>query len=233
MHASRLARLMLPPLACAVLFGCRAEDRDAAERREAGRHSEPIVVRPQVERAEPVAERRPDEQEEREEEPEQPEREQIRFEVSVSERKLYVYRGEERIRTHAVAVGEPDYPTPRGKFRIYQVDWNPDWNPPEGEWAREFEYKAPGDPENPMGRARLIFRPPYTIHGTRDLGSLGKAASHGSIRVANDVAMALARLVMEHGGASRPESWYEEARANPKEMRSVALPKPVPLTIRD
>lgn len=52
-----------------------------------------------------------------------------------------------------------------------------------------------------MGRARLLYNPPYTIHGTDELDSLGKAESHGSIRVANDVAIELAELLLREGGA--------------------------------
>jgi lipoprotein-anchoring transpeptidase ErfK/SrfK len=158
----------------------------------------------------------------------------LRFEIVKSARELHVYRGEERVATHAVAIGEePEHATPTGEFRITRVDWNPDWTPPDSEWAADEEPREPGDPENPMGRARLVFQEPYTIHGTDDTASLGRAASHGSVRVANEVVMELARLVMEAGGAGRSEAWYAEARGTPDEMRQVSIPEPVPLRIRD
>jgi murein L,D-transpeptidase YcbB/YkuD len=157
--------------------------------------------------------------------------ERLRLEIDQSARELHVYLDGERIATHEIAVGEEEYPTPTGEFAIHQVDWNPDWTPPDSDWSADREFKEPGDPDNPMGRARLSYEGAYSIHGTEALESLGTAASHGSVRVANEVAMELARLVMEYGGAAREESWYAEARANPTEMREVRIPTPVPLVI--
>ena len=70
---------------------------------------------------------------------------------------------------------------------------------------KEEEVAEPGDPENPLGRAQLVYSPPNTIHGTNAPESVGQAVSHGSIRVTNEVAMELAREVMEAGGAGRDE----------------------------
>jgi lipoprotein-anchoring transpeptidase ErfK/SrfK len=157
----------------------------------------------------------------------------LRLVVSIGDRELYVYRGDERIRRYDIAVGQPDHPTPTGEFTIHQVDWNPDWTPPESEWAEDREPKAPGEEGNPMGRVRLTYQAPYTIHGTTDLESLGGAESHGSIRMANDDVIELATLVMEAGGEARSESWYDEVLANRTEMVSVTLSDPVPLVNRD
>lgn len=84
-----------------------------------------------------------------------------------------------------------------------------------------------------MGRARLIFREPYSIHGTDALESLGEAESHGSVRVANEHVFGLARLVQEHGGAGRSEGWYRNAVDTPTEMFEVDIPDPVSIRIRD
>jgi lipoprotein-anchoring transpeptidase ErfK/SrfK len=159
---------------------------------------------------------------------------ELRLEITLSERQLRVYRGGELAGTHEVAVGdESEHPTPTGEYTIHQVDWNPDWRPPDSDWAADEEYREPGHPENPMGRARLIFEEPYSIHGTDDLESLGRAASHGSVRVANEVVLELARLVMEASGDGESEEWYRQARENRTEMRQVRLSRPVPLTIRE
>ena len=58
--------------------------------------------------------------------------------------------------------------------------------------AGDREPQPPGDPDNPMGRARLVYQMPYTIHGTDNLDSLGQAVSHGSIRLANEHVIPLA-----------------------------------------
>lgn len=152
--------------------------------------------------------------------------------VSRFDRELHVYVDNRWYATHPVAIGVSDNPTPAGDFRIHQVDWNPDWTPPDSEWAEDREPKPPGHPENPMGRARIVFQFPYTIHGTSELASLGRAASRGSIRVSNSNAVRLGRMIMEHGGAPRADWWYVDALGRRTEMRSVALPEPIPLRIR-
>lgn len=156
----------------------------------------------------------------------------VRIVIDVSERKLYEYIGGELTNTYAVAVGTRKYPTPTGRFRIYQVDWNPTWHPPDSDWAKGEAPKGPGEPGNPMGRVKMIFKPPYTIHGTTAVESLGKAASHGSIRLSNRNAMNLARRLMEHGGAHRSDAWYTEVIRSPRDLRQVRIPNPIPLQIR-
>jgi murein L,D-transpeptidase YcbB/YkuD len=155
----------------------------------------------------------------------------LRLEISLAERELRVYRGERVVETHPVAIGQEEYPTPPGTYRIDEVVWNPEWIPPDSEWAEDRERKAPGDPDNPLGHAQLVFQRPYSIHGTRDTGSLGRAASHGSVRVSNEVATQLARMAMEAGGAARSEDWYREAQAQRTQERTVMLPQPIPLRI--
>lgn len=167
---------------------------------------------------------------ERQAQKEQEQEPDIRLEVDISERELYVFRNRDTIRTLPVAIGRSEYPTPTGDFEIHQIDWNPDWTPPESEWTEGEEYTPPGHPDNPMGRVRMVYQSPYSIHGTDELESLGKAVSHGSIRVANEEAIELAKLVMEAGGVERPEAWYERVLANPTEMETVELPEPIPLT---
>lgn len=156
----------------------------------------------------------------------------LRLEVDLDARELYVHRGGERVETHPVAVGSEEWPTPTGEWTIGQVVWNPRWIPPEEEWAEDEEVKEPGDPENPLGRAQLVYSPPNTVHGTNDESSLGQAVSHGSLRVSNQVAMDLARQVMEAGGAGKDEEWYRTARENRSERRLVNIPNPVPIRVR-
>lgn len=155
----------------------------------------------------------------------------MRLEVNIAARELYVYRGGERVATHPVAVGSDEWPTPTGEWTIGQVVWNPRWIPPEEEWAEDEEVAEPGDPDNPLGRAQLVYRAPNSVHGTNDESSLGQAVSHGSIRVSNAVAVELARQVMEAGGAGKDESWYREAQENTSERRDVPIPNPVPISV--
>jgi L,D-transpeptidase catalytic domain len=155
----------------------------------------------------------------------------LRLEVNVAARELHVYRNDERIATHPVAVGTEEWPTRTGEWTINQVVFNPRWTPPEEEWAKDEEVKEPGDPENPLGTAQLVYDAPRSIHGTNEPESLGKAESHGSIRIANDVAAQLARMVMESGGARREESFYTQVRENRRERVEVGIPNPIPIRV--
>jgi lipoprotein-anchoring transpeptidase ErfK/SrfK len=155
----------------------------------------------------------------------------MRLEVNIAARELHVYRGGQRVATHPVAVGSSEWPTPTGEWSVGQVVWNPRWIPPQEEWAEDEEEKEPGDPENPLGRAQLVYRAPNSIHGTNAPESLGQAVSHGSIRVSNEVAMELARQVMEAGGAQRDEAWYQRVRENRTERQDVNIPNPVPIRV--
>lgn len=136
------------------------------------------------------------------------------------------------LETFAVTVGKDDNPTPEGEFEIRKVIWNPSWKPPDAKWARGKTAKAPGHPENPMKRVKMFFREPdYYIHGTGDDDSLGKAESHGCIRMSEDDVTKLGRLVMEHGGKSMPEPWYRRI-LRLRTTKVVYLEAAVPFEIR-
>lgn len=153
--------------------------------------------------------------------------------VDLSERKLYATVGGEVVESYRVAVGRPGNPSPKGKFGVQHIVWNPKWVPPDADWAKNKTAKAPGDPKNPMGKVKLFFREPdYYIHGTREVDSLGRAESRGCIRMRNADVIALAKLVMKHGGAQKPASWYQTVINKVRSTREVYLSKSVPLTIR-
>jgi hypothetical protein len=105
-------------------------------------------------------------------------------------------------------------------------------DPAMREWAKDEERRESGDPENPLGRAQLVYDPPRSIHGTNEPNSIGKAASHGSIRMRNEDIVALAREVMDAGGAPREAGFFEQVRSNRRTKQVVDLVTPVPLRIR-
>jgi lipoprotein-anchoring transpeptidase ErfK/SrfK len=155
----------------------------------------------------------------------------MRIEVDLAALKLYVIKGGARIETHSVAVGSKEWPTQTGEWKIVQAVFNPEWTPPDESWAEEREPRKPGDPKNPLGVAQLVYDPPRSIHGTNTPSSIGKPVSHGSIRVANDVALHLARSVMEAGGAGKDEAWYANATKNKTEKQIIDLPNPIPIRV--
>lgn len=87
-------------------------------------------------------------------------------------------------RTFKVATGQPEYPTPLGRWEIVTMQRNPWWYPPQGsDWARGKEPVPPG-PGNPLGTRWMGLSAPLVgIHGTPDAASIGYSASHGCIRM--------------------------------------------------
>jgi lipoprotein-anchoring transpeptidase ErfK/SrfK len=105
--------------------------------------------------------------------------------VVLGERKLYSYRvGGGLEKTYRCAIGMSRYQTPRGTFRIIGKKVNPSWTNPGSRWARSMpRYIRPG-PRNPLGtRALYLNAPGIRIHGTAASGSIGRAASHGCVRM--------------------------------------------------
>lgn len=158
----------------------------------------------------------------------------LRVVVDISDRELRLLDGDRVVETHPVAVGSEEWPTPTGSWEFHRVDINPEWNPPKTEeWAKDETRKAPGDPENPMGRARLVYRMPNTVHGTDDLDSLGKAVSHGSIRVANEVALDLAEKLLKAGNAWEGPNWFRRMTENRTTEYQVDLADTVPIEVQE
>ena len=158
----------------------------------------------------------------------------LRFLVDISDRQLRVFRGDQQVQTHPVADGSEEWPTPTGSWEFHRVDINPEWNPPKDEeWAKDEEQTAPGDPDNPMGRARLVYRMPNTVHGTDELDSLGKAVSHGSIRVANEVVLNLAEMLLKAGNAWEGPQWFQQMTQNRNQEYQVQLQDNVPIEVQE
>jgi lipoprotein-anchoring transpeptidase ErfK/SrfK len=156
----------------------------------------------------------------------------MRLEVDLSAKRLTAFDGDSSIATYRIAVGSPQWPTQTGQWDVTQVVWNPEWIPPREEaWAEDRNPKAPGAPDNPLGRAQLVYDPPRTVHGTNDPSSIGKAVSHGSIRMANADIVQLARRVMELAGAAKDDSFYQRVAQNHTEKVIVDLPQRVPIRV--
>jgi hypothetical protein len=102
-----------------------------------------------------------------------------RIEVDLSARRIAFYENGKRLLTVVAAVGAPLTPTPTGSYYVNQ------------------RLRA-SDPFGPFGPAALgisAFSPvlqdwiqggPIAIHGTNDPSSIGRAVSHGCLRVDND-----------------------------------------------
>lgn len=158
----------------------------------------------------------------------------LRFVVDKSDRKLSLFAGDRLLETHDVTVGTSEWPTKSGEWKIHRVDINPEWIPPKEEsWTKDETRKAPGDPENPMGRARLQYDEQRSIHGTDEKDLLGKRGSHGSIRVANEAVLALAEKLLKAGNVWQGSAWFTEMTGNRTHEYRIELETPVPITVQD
>ena len=156
----------------------------------------------------------------------------MRIEVDVAARRLHVVQGDSETATYPVAVGSKAWPTERGTWTIKQVIINPAWIPPDQSWAEESVPKDPGAPDNPLGRAQLVYDPPRTVHGTDKPTSIGTATSHGSIRMTNEAIVRVAKVVLAASGSDKDAAWVDRALANRHQKQAVDLPHPVPIVVR-
>jgi L,D-transpeptidase ErfK/SrfK len=99
-----------------------------------------------------------------------------RIVVSIPDRKLVLMNGDRAVRIYDVAVGKASTPSPQGEFRIINRIPNP-------AWYTVGKVVAPGK-GNPLGTRWMgLSARGYGIHGTNAPKSIGKAASHGCIRM--------------------------------------------------
>ena len=109
--------------------------------------------------------------------PVQPAVSQREIVVSLEDRKLALIENGEVKKTYTVAVGKPSTPSPEGTFTIQRRVANPIYH-------HDGKTVLPG-PGNPVGSRWMgLSKPGYGIHGTNQPKSIGKAASHGCIRMA-------------------------------------------------
>ncbi|MGV0028440.1 L,D-transpeptidase [Phormidesmis priestleyi] len=108
----------------------------------------------------------------------------VRLEIRLSKRQVTVYQGKNKIKTYSIAVGRPGWETPTGTFKVMEMVKDPAWVHP----FKGFVIPG-GDPENPLGRRWIGFwtdgKNWVGFHGTPTPESVGKAASHGCVRMLN------------------------------------------------
>ena len=158
----------------------------------------------------------------------------IWVEADLSERKLKIKQGDSTLEEYPVAIGKGSMPTPKGKYSIRKIVWNPDWIPPNSPWAKDKKPQPAGAKDNPMKLVKIFFREPdFYIHGTGDVESLGAAASHGCLRMDPDDAYRVARYLMEHGGQPRDENWFWRVLHSRSDTKTVYLDHPIPMVVAD
>lgn len=114
--------------------------------------------------------------------------------VDLSEAKVYLYWGDRIIKTYPVAVGQPGWETPVGKFKVEKKLQNPTWQQPiTGELIKT-------GPENPLGKRWIGFwsdeQHHIGFHGTNKENLVGQPVSHGCLRMRNTDIQALYEQVV-------------------------------------
>ncbi len=118
--------------------------------------------------------------------------------VNVAGRQLKLYdENKSLIKTYPIAVGSPGYRTPLGPRSMKQIVWNAWWLPPKSPWAEGAKPTPPGK-GNPLGSIKMDLGKAILFHGTNKPNSIGKAASHGCMRMYTQDARELARWIQEH-----------------------------------
>jgi lipoprotein-anchoring transpeptidase ErfK/SrfK len=122
-----------------------------------------------------------------------PKADEIHLLLKLGERRVYVYRGQKLLNKYPVAVGKKKWETPQGDWKVELMLKNPGWTN-----FKTGEQLAPG-PDNPLGERWIGFwndgKDEIGFHGTTNLSSIGKAASHGCVRMSNRNVKEMYRLV--------------------------------------
>jgi lipoprotein-anchoring transpeptidase ErfK/SrfK len=106
--------------------------------------------------------------------------------IDISRQTMTVAENGRLIYSWAVSTGRSPYRTPRGSFRPTRM--HKMW------YSRKYD-------NSPMPHS-IFFYGGYAIHGTDAVGSLGRPASHGCVRLHPSNARTLYNLVLAHGAGN-------------------------------
>lgn len=108
--------------------------------------------------------------------------------IDKSEKAVCFFEDGELTDVWPCATGKAETPTPTGRFQVTVTLENPTWY---------WQGKAiPPGPENGLGDWFIgINKKGYGLHGTNEPPSIGTAASHGCVRMYNDDAGELVKVV--------------------------------------
>ena len=111
-----------------------------------------------------------------------------------------------------------------------KIVWNPWWIPPQSEWAKDDKPTPPG-PYNPLGPVKMKLGGGIMFHGTNKPNSVGRAASHGCMRMKSEDAKELAWYIQTQMTEETDLLLLDEYKAKPRKSFHVNLDVQVPVNI--
>lgn len=120
--------------------------------------------------------------------------------VSKKGNTLKAFKGDKLVAMFTVSSGSSDFPLPLGEWKVVGVAHNPpyDYDPEvlTGGAKSGETYQLPPGPNGPVGIVWIdLNKEHYGIHGTPEPQSIGRAQSHGCVRLTNWDAARLAEMV--------------------------------------
>jgi L,D-transpeptidase ErfK/SrfK len=106
---------------------------------------------------------------------------ETRLVLNLKKRRLSVYRGDRVIASYSVAIGRKGWETPTGQFSVIEMVRDPVWEHPlTGQIV-------PSGRQNPLGARWIGFwtdgKNSIGFHGTPQENLIGRAVSHGCVRM--------------------------------------------------
>ena len=117
-----------------------------------------------------------------------------------AEKMLDLYEGESLLASVPITPGGGRLQTPAGKWKILGIATAPTfrWDKSVLEYGKRSEnyYNLPPGPNNPVGVLWCgLNKPGIGIHGTNEPQTIGRAVSHGCMRVANWDVVRLSKMI--------------------------------------
>lgn len=141
--------------------------------------------------------------------------------INLAEMRLFLFNFEsEVIRSYPVGIGTPKTPSPTGTFLIDEKVEDPVWTVPPGlKDEYDISQVEPGE-QNPLGRYWLGLEDThYGLHGTNFAWSVGRATTHGCIRLYPED---ISRIFSRVDKTTRVHLVYEPVKFGVKKGKVVA-----------
>jgi len=157
--------------------------------------------------------------------------------IDTKEKMLDLVDGDKLIASFPITPGSEAHPAPAGTWKILGIATLPWFRHDEGVLNHgvrtDHFFNLPSGPSNPVGVLWCgLNRPGIGVHGTNSPFSIGRAGSHGCIRLANWDAIRLATMITEgmtviiDGGVPAAPAAAPAPQAAPAPVHAAATPLP-------